>query len=1477
MSTPIMARPAPPSFVFAFIALLAAVSGAALAQPRDRDGAPGDGVSIPGHVLPALRNAQRVEAATARAIDASEEPLALTVVLRRSDPGGFEAYLRGVYDPRSPRYLRFVTAVELSDRFGPSREDYESVRDWFAAQGFAITSESANRMTLTVSSAREVTEAALSVRLDEYTLGERSFHAIDREPRLPRDIAARIQAVVGLNTSARPRPAGVAVPKALCTPVGVNAGYGDKVVVNDERDKTRYKNCKTEATKCMAHRWLSAADKSKAVEEICERFKPKDSALAPAATRPATRATPRGLPVPWKDADGSGQTVGITAFDTFLASDVADYLDLFGVRESVLDNLSQVHVNGGATLGPNQSEVLLDVDIILVTAPGAEVVVYDAPFTGAGSFQALFNRMIDDGVTIISNSWAYCEDQTTAADVQSIDAILATAAATGISVFNATGDTGSTCLDGSPNTVAVPAGSPNATAVGGTTLLTGPAATHDSESWWDGTSDVPPTGQGGFGLSDFFTRPSYQNGLHGSPMRSVPDVALNGDPAQGIVICQASRGGCPAPLFWGGTSAGAPSWAAATAVLNQALGQNLGNLNPTLYPLAASGVFHTPAELGSDFAHVGLGSPKLNKLLLAIQGATPGAVSPVESEVLIEQNEVPADGLSTATVVVFLRDAAGNTVRGKTVALAASPSGNAIITPASGVSNEANGAVIFEVKNATIEDVELTATDTTDGIELTQTVTIPFVAPAASSGGIAAMPTSVAADGASTTTITVMLLDENGMGAVDKVVTLDQGPGRSVVSSPTPATTNASGQVTFTATNRFAETINYTAVDVTDGNLPIPGQAAVSFTNASPQPCPLAQPMAAAGYAVSSFATSFPFGFFGGCAGAAGMAFDPIGNLFVVDEADGHLYKFGPAGGIANATTRITTTPYVIGTCVQGLAFSKDGEHLYMARQGCGTGGDVVEISAVDGHIIRTVAPSILCATGIATDPLSGDLFVSSPCPPSTPGHGGNNQIHRIVNPTSPTPTVVPYSTPGHAQGLVFTPDGTLWATALRYDLNPDRRDIVKIAGTASASPGQVTVLHSQIAAEPLFVATNVVPELDSDDPGNPQAVYAINGNGGLYRLDLTQSPPAPTPMATGGDVIIFMIGGPDGCLYFDDRDRVVRVTAADGSCHGTPSTAAPTMSLTPRSAVPNPAQGTEYTLTAQLVNLEVPENTPVFFMIDGANQQRGIGRTDPDGRATFTYAGLTPGRDTVLADATVGGTLVTSNRVSVDWDAGPHTSFLSLDRGPGGARAGVPVTLVATLTDVAGDPAVAIAGATVELSVGGQSCNDATNAGGIASCAVTLNTPGVFTLTAEFDGTPGHLPDSDSIQFVVSSEPPPCAPDCFDVDLNGQLQPLTDGLLILRYLFGFTGPTLVAGALGSGATRTDPAAIVAYLDSIRVTVLDLDLDGLAQPLTDGLLLLRYLFGFRGAVLIANAVDADCTRCDAAAIEGFIQSVLGGA
>ena len=54
------------------------------------------------------------------------------------------------------------------------------------------------------------------------------------------------------------------------------------------------------------------------------------------------------------------------------------------------------------------------------------------------------------------------------------------------------------------------------------------------------------------------------------------------------------------------------------------------------------------------------------------------------------------------------------------------------------------------------------------------------------------------------------------------------------------------------------------------------------------------------------------------------------------------------------------------------------------------------------------------------------------------------------------------------------------------------------------------------------------------------------------------------------------------------------------------------------------------------------------------------------------------------------------------------------------------------------------------------------------------------------------------------------------DIDDNGEVGPLTDGLLVLRFLFGFTGATLTNGAIGGGAARSTPAAVAAYLDTLE-------------------------------------------------------------
>jgi hypothetical protein len=57
--------------------------------------------------------------------------------------------------------------------------------------------------------------------------------------------------------------------------------------------------------------------------------------------------------------------------------------------------------------------------------------------------------------------------------------------------------------------------------------------------------------------------------------------------------------------------------------------------------------------------------------------------------------------------------------------------------------------------------------------------------------------------------------------------------------------------------------------------------------------------------------------------------------------------------------------------------------------------------------------------------------------------------------------------------------------------------------------------------------------------------------------------------------------------------------------------------------------------------------------------------------------------------------------------------------------------------------------------------------------------------------------------------------PAVLDVDADGDVGALTDGLLVLRFLFGFTGDPLTAGAVGSSCQRCDAAAIESYLEGL--------------------------------------------------------------
>lgn len=113
--------------------------------------------------------------------------------------------------------------------------------------------------------------------------------------------------------------------------------------------------------------------------------------------------------------------------------------------------------------------------------------------------------------------------------------------------------------------------------------------------------------------------------------------------------------------------------------------------------------------------------------------------------------------------------------------------------------------------------------------------------------------------------------------------------------------------------------------------------------------------------------------------------------------------------------------------------------------------------------------------------------------------------------------------------------------------------------------------------------------------------------------------------------------------------------------------------------------------------------------------------------------------------------------------------------------------------------------------------------------------------------------------------------PRILDIDANNQYGAATDGLLVVRYLFGWTLPALTADALGVGATRTGSPQLPTYLLDV-MPYFDVDGNGRAEPLTDGVMIVRKLLGLTGAAITNGALGTGATRTDPQ-IEAYIQSI----
>jgi kumamolisin len=324
---------------------------------------------------------------------------------------------------------------------------------------------------------------------------------------------------------------------------------------------------------------------------------------------------------------GQGMKIAIVSFSGYNQNDPFMFDQHYGLDGPAPKVIA---VDGGASSNAGADEANLDIDVVKMIAPDAQILFYEAPGS-VSSYPDVINRIVADHQgSIISSSWGSCERGTEPSAIAANERALKAATAAGISMFVASGDSGAydcqrSDLADHRLTVDSPAASAYAIAVGGTRLNLSQSGTYESESGWD---DPLSAAGGGGGYTTLDARPSWQSGPGVNPSvdkRGVPDVSADADQSTGWSTYDGGHWGEA-----GGTSAATPFWAASMLLIEQYAGSHhvgrIGFVDPILYALAKGGQPYPPfhdvttgsnryyaAHAGWDPA-TGLGSPNVYNL-----------------------------------------------------------------------------------------------------------------------------------------------------------------------------------------------------------------------------------------------------------------------------------------------------------------------------------------------------------------------------------------------------------------------------------------------------------------------------------------------------------------------------------------------------------------------------------------------------------------------------------------------------------------------------------------------------------------------------------------------------------------------------------------------------------------------------------------------------------------------------------------------
>lgn len=472
---------------------------------------------------------------------APSRPLAMHLTMALRNRTELDRTIADQQNPASTEYHHWLTPDEFSKRFGPTDADLAKVTRWLTHEGFAVQSANSNTRNVTFSGTVAAAEKAFAVKIAATSDG--GLFANTADPIVPADLAPLIDSIHGLDNMLHSAPAihrvpmpapGATAPDAL---INGRTGFGpnDLHTFYDETS-----NLDGSGTDCIA---------------IIE-----DS-----------------------DFDRSGA-------DAFNAQ--------FGLPAFTDTNFRMILPDGtNPGINSDADEAMVDINYSHAMAPGTAIHVYIGdPNTSSALPDAIAQAVQDNACGAISVSFSFCGSSKSFFKAE--DSAFAQAASQGQAVFVATGDIGSAalkvdkkhrrCVTGTTRGVNELAASPHASAIGGTQFSpsfdnNGDDVGSVPESVWNDTG-----GAAGGGKSKIFKKPSFQAGIFKKDkMRDLPDISLAASPnSPGFFF------GDPATELFliGGTSIGAPAWAAISQLLSQAGGGRVGNLNVRLYQLGATGL-----------------------------------------------------------------------------------------------------------------------------------------------------------------------------------------------------------------------------------------------------------------------------------------------------------------------------------------------------------------------------------------------------------------------------------------------------------------------------------------------------------------------------------------------------------------------------------------------------------------------------------------------------------------------------------------------------------------------------------------------------------------------------------------------------------------------------------------------------------------------------------------------------------------------